>query len=168
MSDKESTGELVEMVGVHVVNTAHDGYRRAGFVLQKGENILSTVPTSVLKALEADPRLAVMVIASDIDSVTSGRLGDQVIPTTITFDDPPPVPVIETTERTEVSHAEGGITIHVERRPEEAQRLVDEIEQLSNALEPATKITAPIEAPTPALDTEAAQPATPKKGKGKK
>lgn len=91
MSDKESTGELVEMVGVHVVNTAHEGYRRAGFILQKGENTLPPVPASVLKALEADPRLAVMVIAPDVDSDTSGRLGDQVVSTTVAAEVAPPV-----------------------------------------------------------------------------
>ena len=96
MSDKENTGELVEMVGVHVVNTAHDGYRRAGFVLCRGENTLPPVTAAVLKALEADPRLSVMAIAADIDSDASRGLGDQVIPTTVTVEGIPP-----TTEVTE-------------------------------------------------------------------
>lgn len=95
MSDKAdpnalATGEMVEMVGVNVVNTAHEGYRRAGFILHQGENNLPPVTAEVLKALEADPRLAVMVIASDIDSDASRGLGDQVISTTVTEEDIPP------------------------------------------------------------------------------
>lgn len=129
MSDKAdpnalATGEMVEMVGVNVVNTAHEGYRRAGFILHQGENTLPPVTAAVLKALEADPRLAVMVIATDIDSDTSRGLGDQVISTTVTVEDAPP-----TTE--------------------------------------ATETIAPVETPA-ALDTETAQPETPKKGNGKK
>ncbi|WP_318564561.1 HI1506-related protein [Providencia stuartii] len=101
MSDKAdpnalATGEMVEMVGVNVVNTAHEGYRRAGFILHQGENILPPVTAEVLKALEADSRLAVMVIATDIDSDASRGLGDQVISTTVTVEDTPP-----TTEVTE-------------------------------------------------------------------
>ncbi len=124
MSDEKITDELaphvIQMSGVSVVNTAHDGYRRAGFVLQKGENILPPVRAAVLNALEADPRLTVTIIAADIDSDTSGRLGDQVISTTLTVDEIPP----------------------------------------------ETEATAPVE--TPALDSETAQPETPKKGNGKK
>lgn len=169
MSDKESTGELVEMVGVHVVNTAHDGYRRAGFVLQKGENILSAVPVSVLKALEADPRLAVMVIASDIDSDTSGRLGNQVVSTTITLDEIPLVSVTETTEGAETSLVVGDITVQGEERPEGVTLTHhDKTATSAEAPAPTTETEAPVEATAPAPDTEAAQPATPKKGKGKK
>ncbi|MEQ5119502.1 HI1506-related protein [Morganella morganii] len=79
MSDKENlstddAGSVIEMAGIFVVNTAHEGYRRAGFILCRGENTLPPVPVSVLTALEADPRLVVTVIAADIHSDTPGRL----------------------------------------------------------------------------------------------
>lgn len=79
MSDKanlspDDTGSIAEMAGVFVVNTAHEGYRRAGLVLHSGENTLPPVSVSVLEALEADPRLVVTVIAADTDSNTPGRL----------------------------------------------------------------------------------------------
>ncbi|HCR3330534.1 TPA: hypothetical protein ON523_000212 [Morganella morganii] len=79
MSDKESlspgdTGSIGEMAGVFVVNTAHEGYRRAGLVLHSGENTLPPVTVSVLEALEADPRLVVTVIAADTDRDAPGRL----------------------------------------------------------------------------------------------
>ncbi|HCR3993477.1 TPA: hypothetical protein OOF55_002742 [Morganella morganii] len=82
MSDKENlspddTGSIAEMAGVFVVNTAHEGYRRAGFVLHSGENTLPPVTVSVLEALEADPRLVVTVIAADTDRDAPGRLDNQ-------------------------------------------------------------------------------------------
>lgn len=82
MSDKanlspDDTGSIAGMGGVFVVNTAHEGYRRAGFVLHSGENTLPPVTVPVLKALEADPRLVVTVIAADTDRDAPGRLDDQ-------------------------------------------------------------------------------------------
>lgn len=82
MSDKanlspDDTGSIAEMAGVFVVNTAHEGYRRAGFVLHSGENTLPPVTVSVLEALEADPRLIVTVIAADTDRDAPGRLDNQ-------------------------------------------------------------------------------------------
>lgn len=82
MSDKENlspddAGSVIEMAGVFVVNTAHEGYRRAGFVLHSGENTLPPVSVSVLEALEADPRLVVTVIAADTDRDAPGRLDNQ-------------------------------------------------------------------------------------------
>lgn len=79
MSDKanlspDDTGSIAEMAGVFVVNTAHEGYRRAGLVLHSGENTLPPVSVSVLEALEADPRLVVTVIAADTDRDAPGRL----------------------------------------------------------------------------------------------
>lgn len=82
MSDKanlspDDTGSIVKMAGVFVVNTAHEGYRRAGLILHSGENTLPPVSVSVLEALKADPRLVVTVIAADSDSDTPGRLDNQ-------------------------------------------------------------------------------------------
>lgn len=79
MSDKanlspDDIGSIGEMAGVFVVNTAHEGYRRAGLVLHSGENTLPPVTVSVLEALEADPRLVVTVIPADIDRDAPGRL----------------------------------------------------------------------------------------------
>ncbi len=79
MSDKanlspDDTGSIAGMAGVFVVNTAHEGYRRAGLVLHSGENTLPPVSVSVLEALEADPRLVVTVIAADTDRDAPGRL----------------------------------------------------------------------------------------------
>ena len=79
MSDKanlspDDTGGIAGMAGVFVVNTAHEGYRRAGLVLHSGENTLPPLSVSVLEALEADPRLVVTVIAADTDRDAPGRL----------------------------------------------------------------------------------------------
>lgn len=79
MSDETNTASLLdipplEMVGVSVVNTAHDGYRRAGFVLQLGENSLPSVTLAELGVLEADPRLSVTVIAANPDNDPEGGL----------------------------------------------------------------------------------------------
>lgn len=74
MSNQEEQVEYVDMVGVSVVNTAHDGYRRAGFVLARGENILPPVSAQQWHALEADPRLSVTVIAADSTGNASGSL----------------------------------------------------------------------------------------------
>ena len=53
------------MAGVHVVNSRHDGYRRAGFRFNKGENILPPVDFKQFKLLEADPDLVVTPIVED-------------------------------------------------------------------------------------------------------
>ncbi|NHB89196.1 HI1506-related protein [Photorhabdus tasmaniensis] len=74
MSEQISMAEHVEMV---VVNTAHDGYRRAGFVLDQGGNTLSAVNIEQRQALETDPRLSVTVITSDTDNDEPGRLAHQ-------------------------------------------------------------------------------------------
>ncbi|QBH96790.1 hypothetical protein EKN56_10445 [Limnobaculum zhutongyuii] len=55
--------DVVEMSGVMVVNTAHDGYRRAGFSFKSGENILPPVTAEQWHLLDGDPRLVVSVIA---------------------------------------------------------------------------------------------------------
>ncbi|WP_350306971.1 HI1506-related protein [Photorhabdus viridis] len=80
MSEKISMAEKVEMV---VVNTAHDGYRRAGFVFDPGENTLSAVNVEQRQALEADPRLSVTVITTDTDNNEPGRLAHQDDTTTL-------------------------------------------------------------------------------------
>ncbi|NRN26746.1 HI1506-related protein [Photorhabdus heterorhabditis] len=77
MSEKISMAENAETMGVCVVNTAHDGYRRAGFVLVRGENTLPTVDVDQRQALEADPRLSVTVITTDTDNDEPGRLAHQ-------------------------------------------------------------------------------------------
>ncbi|OCQ50957.1 Mu-like prophage FluMu protein gp35 [Photorhabdus australis subsp. thailandensis] len=77
MSEKISMAENAETRDVCVVNTAHDGYRRAGFVLVRGENTLPTVDVNQCQALEADPRLSVTVITTDTDNDEPGRLAHQ-------------------------------------------------------------------------------------------
>ncbi|ETS32095.1 hypothetical protein BB987_20410 [Photorhabdus temperata] len=77
MSEKISMAENAETMGVCVVNTAHDGYRRAGFVLDQGENTLPAVNVEQRQALETDPRLSVTVITSDTDNDEKGRLAHQ-------------------------------------------------------------------------------------------
>ncbi|SQI34948.1 Uncharacterised protein [Leminorella richardii] len=67
--------EAVEVVGVLVVNTAHDGYCRAGFRLNRGENTLPPVTAQQWALLEGDPRLHVSVIADDIPPAPSGEEG---------------------------------------------------------------------------------------------
>ena len=42
---------------VVVHNRAHSGYRRAGFVLEKGQNLLMDVTNADIAAFKADPRL---------------------------------------------------------------------------------------------------------------
>ncbi|MDC9620135.1 HI1506-related protein [Xenorhabdus sp. XENO-7] len=95
MSDETHTAALdlhplVEMVGVSVVNTAHAGYRRAGFVLQQGENTLPPVTLAALQALEADPRLSVTVIAADPDDDPKGGVDNQNLTDEINAPSPPP------------------------------------------------------------------------------
>ncbi|MBS9438990.1 hypothetical protein EAE91_18185 [Photorhabdus noenieputensis] len=82
MSDKTNAAALdsialVEMAGIHVVNTAHDGYRRAGFIFQQGGNALPPVTLAQFQTLEADPRLSVTVITTDTDNDEPGRLAHQ-------------------------------------------------------------------------------------------
>ncbi|AXG42211.1 MULTISPECIES: HI1506-related protein [Photorhabdus] len=82
MSDKTNAAALdsialVEMAGIHVVNTAHDGYRRAGFIFQQGGNALPPVTLAQFQALEADPRLSVTVVTTGTDNDEPGRLAHQ-------------------------------------------------------------------------------------------
>ncbi|TDB43282.1 HI1506-related protein [Photorhabdus luminescens] len=77
MSEKISMAENAETKGVCVVNTAHDGYRRAGFVFVRGENTLPTVNVDQRQALEADPRLSVTDITTGTDNDEPGRLAHQ-------------------------------------------------------------------------------------------
>lgn len=154
MSDKESVSELTEMVGVHVVNTAHEGYRRAGFVLHQGENTLPPVTAAVLEALEADSRLTVMVIASNPDSNPSRGLGDPTTSTTIA--------------------AEGAVSITADTividGNQEATLAVGDI---TVTTEPTGEVVATEETQEPVTDTtiaEGAKESAPKatgKGKGK-
>lgn len=51
--------KVIEMFVVLVANKVADGYRRAGFSLQKGENTL-TVTAEQLVQIKSDPRLAVL------------------------------------------------------------------------------------------------------------
>lgn len=76
----ETSMEHVDMVGVSVVNTAHNGYRRAGFVLALGENVLPPIAFQKLRSLEADPRLSVSVIAAATDDLPSRGLANPVLP----------------------------------------------------------------------------------------
>ncbi|BFI48121.1 MULTISPECIES: HI1506-related protein [Yersinia pseudotuberculosis complex] len=76
----ETNVEYVDMVGVSVVNTAHDGYRRAGFVLALGENILPPVTFQRLRSLETDPRLSVSVIAAATDDLPPRGLANTELP----------------------------------------------------------------------------------------
>ncbi|WP_145482434.1 HI1506-related protein [Yersinia aldovae] len=76
----ETSMEHVDMVGVSVVNTAHNGYRRAGFVLALGDNVLPPVTAQQWYALEADPRLSVSVIAAATDDLPSRGLANPVLP----------------------------------------------------------------------------------------
>ncbi|CAM3282731.1 hypothetical protein XNC1_3384 [Xenorhabdus nematophila ATCC 19061] len=77
ITEPVDTADRIEMGGVSVVNTAHEGYRRAGFVLQQGDNTLPPVTSAELQALEADPRLSVTVIAADPDDDPEGGLDNQ-------------------------------------------------------------------------------------------
>lgn len=48
---------MEERYQVVVHNRAHSGYRRAGFVLEKGQNLLMDVTAAQIAAFKADPRL---------------------------------------------------------------------------------------------------------------
>lgn len=76
----ETNVECVDMVGVSVVSTAHSGYRRAGFVLALGDNVLPPVTAQQWHALEADPRLSVTVIAAATDDLPSRGVANSVLP----------------------------------------------------------------------------------------
>ncbi|WP_314188559.1 HI1506-related protein [Yersinia massiliensis] len=75
----ETNVECVDMVGVSVVNTAHNGYRRAGFVLALGDNILPPVTAQQWHALEADPRLSVTVITAATDDLPPRGVANPVL-----------------------------------------------------------------------------------------
>lgn len=84
----ETSMEHVDMVGVSVVNTAHNGYRRAGFVLALGDNVLPPVTAQQWYALEADPRLSVSVIAAATDDLPSRGLANTVLPDVVGIQPP--------------------------------------------------------------------------------
>lgn len=87
MQDLNENVHQVVMSGVSVVNTAHDGYRRAGFKLKAGENILPPVTAEQWHRLEGDPRLVVTVITTDEDYQTSGTVVNSVLSGDITLQD---------------------------------------------------------------------------------
>lgn len=80
MSEQVENVGVVDLQGVEVVNTAHDGYRRAGFVLKAGVNTLPVVDYEKYLLLESDPRLVVTPIASDEGNSSSVVLGAGVLP----------------------------------------------------------------------------------------
>ena len=59
--------KVIEMFVVLVANKVADGYRRAGFNLQKGENTL-TVTAEQLVQIKSDPRLAVLNVEPQIQT----------------------------------------------------------------------------------------------------
>ena len=76
----------VDYEGLAVVNLAHDGYRRAGFTLKTGENILPMVDCKTFNALDNDPRLVVTIIASMPGDNPPGSMDDVVLPDRITVE----------------------------------------------------------------------------------
>lgn len=94
----EKVTELFEVV---VQNRVSQGYRRAGFALQKGENQLSGVTAEQLAQIKADVRLVVThttpmaaddkglskgLSEGDKDSPPSGHLGGGVLPAALTVE----------------------------------------------------------------------------------
>lgn len=77
-NSKDNKTVVVSSLNLAVINTAHDGYRRAGYKLTRGENLLENVDPDKFDLLDGDPRLVVSVIA-DSDDDAPGRLaGSQV------------------------------------------------------------------------------------------
>ncbi|EOS94137.1 HI1506-related protein [Erwinia tracheiphila] len=76
MPNQNANMEYVDMVGISVVNTAHDGYRRAGFVFARGDNILPPVTAQQWQTLADDPRLSVTIISAATDDLPSRGLGN--------------------------------------------------------------------------------------------
>lgn len=96
--------ELIEprfQVVVH--NKIQDGYRRAGFALQKGPNLLTGVTETQIAALRADPRLV---------------FGSQ---------DPMPTESIEETEKRLQGNADGGEKSRLENSPLPADLTVEQL-----------------------------------------
>ena len=88
---------------VVVHNKIQDGYRRAGFALQKGPNLLTGVTETEIAALRADPRLV---------------FGSQ---------DPMPTESIEETERRLQGNADGGAKSNVVDSPLPADLTVEQL-----------------------------------------
>lgn len=96
--------ELIEprfQVVVH--NKVKDGYRRAGFALQKGPNLLMDVTETQIAALRADPRLV---------------FGSQ---------DPMPTENIEETEKRLQGNTDGGEKSRLENSPLPADLTVEQL-----------------------------------------
>lgn len=74
---------------VLVVNSAHDGYCRAGYRLVRGENSLPSVTEAQRQLLEGDPRLTVYVIEDPLlppqatNDDKAGNVGADVAPTVV-------------------------------------------------------------------------------------
>lgn len=95
----ENVTELFEVV---VQNRVSQGYRRAGFALQKGENQLHNVTAEQLAQIEADTRLAIThsapmvtegnqmlskgLLQDDSGTKTQHNMGNEVLPADLTVE----------------------------------------------------------------------------------
>lgn len=68
------------MTTLIIKNAAHDGYRRAGIALARGDNRhpLENFTEEQITALENDPNLVVAIEADDSEIELAGRLGEQI------------------------------------------------------------------------------------------
>ncbi|MFQ1041431.1 HI1506-related protein [Gilliamella sp. CG16] len=61
---------ISSVVGIKVVNTRHDGYRRAGLTLSRGENKFTNLTVEQINALQTDSALTVTIIeGGDINEI---------------------------------------------------------------------------------------------------
>lgn len=63
-------GNINSVAGVEVVNTRHDGYRRAGLALSQGKNRFTNLTVEQINALQTDSALTVTIIEGvDINEI---------------------------------------------------------------------------------------------------
>lgn len=63
-------GNINCVAGVEVVNTRHDGYRRAGLALSRGKNRFTNLTVEQIRALQTDSALTVTIIEGrDINEI---------------------------------------------------------------------------------------------------
>lgn len=74
-----------KLIAVIAMVAAHDGYRRAGIDLVKGENKLE-VTEAQFAQLDADPRISVQRVADSKSSTSQGTGGGKKEPEKVTFD----------------------------------------------------------------------------------
>lgn len=124
-----------KLISVLVRNSIKDGYRRAGFSLQKGDNHLENISERQLVALQQDARLSVVLRESQtqqgggegIPKNGQGATSQQ------NLDDTPASPADLTVPQLKVELESRGIEFAKEAKKDELVALVTEARTQANA-----------------------------------